>query len=437
VPVVPEVLFRGFGHWNLRHRSGTLGTSGTHGTLAPLALSHRCITIAVVITRVPSRVRDIELPPFDPLNIRAAELRAAGHHVISLGQALPFFGPPPSALAAAHQALDNREVHLYSTDPGILSLRTVLAERLRETLRTDASADDLIITAGANHAFTLALNTLVDPGDEVLLPAPFFTNHEMTVRALGATAVEVPVADCDTFSVRWSDLAPRVTNRTRAVVLCNPSNPTGAPLDPQEGGLIVSELARRGIMVLSDETYMHFVYSGSHWSCASVPAWRSNVVVIGTFSKSFGMMGWRVGFMLADASICAEAVKIQDAMIICAPVISQMAVEGAVRESWDYPASFHADLLARRQALIDGVRAIPRLRWTPTAGAFFGFVRVDGCTDSAALAGALLEQAHVVTIPGSAFGRSGEGHLRLSYGSASVEAVRTAMERMKTYFAHA
>jgi aspartate/methionine/tyrosine aminotransferase len=385
--------------------------------------------------RVPARIREIELPPFDPLNTRAAQLRADGHHVISLGQALPFFAPPPSALAAARAALDDPDVHRYSTDPGVVSLRTVLAERLNDTLDTNAGPDDLIITAGGNHAFTLALTTLVDPGDEVLLPAPLFTNHEMAVRTLGAIAVEVPVADRDTFTVRWSDLEPHLSTRTRAVVLCNPSNPTGAPLEAEEGERIVSELARRDIFVLSDETYMHFVYSGRHWSAAGVPAWRENVAVIGTFSKSFGMMGWRVGYMLADASICGEAVKIQDAMIICAPVISQMAVESAVRDSWDYPASFHAELLARRQVLIEGVRSIPRLHWSPTNAAFFGFVRVEGCTDSAALAASLLEEAHVVIIPGSAFGRSGEGHLRLSYGSASVEAVGEAMSRLQKYFA--
>jgi aminotransferase len=334
-------------------------------------------------------------------------------------------------LNAARAAVDTPEVNRYATDSGLPSLRSILADRLSETIGATISADDVVITAGGNHAFTLALTTLVDPGDEVLLPAPLFTNHDMAVRALGAVAVEVPIADRETFSIRWSDLEPRVTSRTRAVVLCNPSNPTGAPLDPGEGARIVSELARRAIRVLSDETYMQFVYAQPHWSCASVPGWRDNVVVFGTFSKSFGMMGWRVGFMLADAGVCAEAVKIQDAMIICAPVISQMAVEGAVRDSWDYPSSFHPDLLERRQALIDGVAAIPRLHWTPTAAAFFGFVRVEGCTDSAALSVELLEQAHVVTIPGSAFGRSGEGHLRLSYGSASVDAVREAMTRMR------
>jgi aminotransferase len=384
-------------------------------------------------SRVSARVRGIDMPPFDPLNTRAAELRDAGHRVISLGQALPFFAPPDPVLAAARAALDSPDVHAYSTDPGLPSLRTVLAARLAHTLGADAGPDDLIVTAGGNHAFTVALTTMVDVGDEVLLPAPYFTNHEMTVRALGAVAVEVPLADRDTFAVTWADIEPHVTARTKAVVLCNPSNPTGAPLEAGEGARIVAQLARRGIVVISDETYLHFVYGRPHWSAAAAPAWRENVVIVGTFSKSFGMMGWRVGFMLADAGICAQAVKVQDAMIICAPMLSQMAVEAAVRDSWGYPSSFHDDLLRRRAALIDGIAAIPRMHWTPVDGAFFGFVRVDGCDDSAALAAAILEHAHVVTIPGSAFGRSGEGHLRLSYGSASVEAVHEATGRVKDY----
>ena len=382
---------------------------------------------------VPSRVRGIELPPFDPLNLRARELRAAGHDVISLGQALPFYAPPPSALAAARAALQAPDVNVYSTDPGMPPLRTALAERLR-TCGIAASAEDIIITAGANHAFTLALMTMVDPGDEVVLPAPYFTNHHMAIAAHGAIPVEAAVRDRQTFSVRWSDIEPHLSSRTRAVVLCLPSNPTGAVLDPDEGRRIVGELARRDIVVLSDETYMQFVYGGDHWSAASAPDWRRNVVVVGTFSKSFGMMGWRVGFLVADAAVCAQAVKIQDAMIICAPVISQMAALGAVSDDWDYPTSFHAGLLERREALAEGVQMIPRLHWTPTGAGFFGFVRVDGCGDSTALAESVLEQAHVVTIPGAAFGRSGEGHLRLSYGAVPAAEVAEAMRRLSAYF---
>jgi aminotransferase len=385
------------------------------------------------VTRVRERIRAIALPPFDPLNARAAALRAAGHDVISLGQAVPYFPPPGAALAAARTALDGPEVNRYVTDPGLPALRQVLADRLGSLASGPLTAQDILVTAGANHAFTLILNTVVDAGDEVILHAPYFTNHHGAVVAAGATPVEAPVADADRFAVRWSDIEPHVTARTKAVVLCNPSNPTGAPVPSADGVAIVRELTRRGIVVISDETYMHFVYESAHWSAASVESWRDSVIVIGTFSKSFGMMGWRLGFVLADAAICAEAVKVQDAMIICAPAISQVAGEAAARENWSYAASFHDELRARRRILADGLDAIPRVRWVPTGGGLFAFARIDGCTDSTRLAHELLEQAHVVTIPGAAFGRSGEGYLRISYGYASQAELTEALRRVHSF----
>jgi aminotransferase len=383
--------------------------------------------------RIPSRVLDIELPPFDPLNVRAAELRARGHHVISLGQALPFFPPPPSALRAAEGALQGRDVHFYSTDPGRPQLRSLLAERLAE-YNISCGFDDLVITAGANHAFATVLMTLVNPGDEVILPAPYFTNHQMQVQASGAVAVEARLADQRTYCLTWDDIAPALTARTRAVVLCNPSNPTGAPVTAEHGTRIVRELARRGILVISDETYMQFVYDGAHWSAASAAGWRDNVVVIGTFSKSFAMMGWRVGFMLADRSVCEQATKIQDAMIICAPTISQMAVENAVRDDWSYATQFHAEFVRRRQLVAERIATIPTLSWSPTGGGFFAFARAEGWTDSTALANRLLDEAHVVTIPGAAFGASGEGCLRLSFGSVSGEDLVEGLNRIQYFF---
>lgn len=383
---------------------------------------------------VPGRVLDIELPPFDPLNLRAAQLRAAGHRVISLGQALPFFPPPPSALQAARAALDHPDVHRYSTDPGLPSLRAALAERLAHDAGTRIAPEDLVITAGANHAFTLALTTLVSPGDEVVLPSPYFTNHQMAICALGATPVEAPVADRETFAIRWADIEPHLTARTKAVVLCTPSNPTGATLDADEGTRILAGLARRGLVVISDETYSGFVYEGGGWSVAASPAWRRNAVVIGTFSKVFGMMGWRVGYLLADADVCEQAIKIQDAMIICAPVISQMAVEGAVRQHWHYSRVFHDDFRERRRIMREGITGIRTLTWTPARAGLFAFTRVAGCTDSAALSHDLLERAHVVTIPGSAFGSAGEGFVRLSYGYASRDDLREAMDRIRRFF---
>jgi aminotransferase len=383
--------------------------------------------------RIPSRVLDIELPPFDPLNVRAAALRAQGHRVISLGQALPFFSPPPSALRAAETALQSRDVNVYTTDPGRPKLRALLAERLAE-YGIVCDFENLVITAGANHAFATAVTTLVNPGDEVVLPAPYFTNHQMQVQASGAVAVEAPLADQRTYCLTWDDIAPALTPRTRAVVLCNPSNPTGAPVTAEHGARIVQELASRGIVVISDETYMQFVYDGRHWSAASVEGWRQNVVVIGTFSKSFAMMGWRVGFVLADREVCQQATKIQDAMIICAPTISQIAAEGAVRDDWSWATQFHPEFVRRRQLVAERLAAIPALSWSPTAGGFFAFARVKSCTDSTALANRLLDEAHVVTIPGAAFGRSGEGCLRLSFGSVSGEDLVEGLDRLARFF---
>jgi aminotransferase len=162
-----------------------------------------------------------------------------------------------------------------------------------------------------------------------------------------------------------------------------------------------------------------------------VPEWRETVAVVGTFSKSFGMMGWRLGFFLADAAVCEQAVKVQDAMIICAPVIAQILGEAAVTAAWDHALTFHPALCARRQVLKDALETMPRVRWEPQVGGLFAFVRVDGCEDSAALSNRLLEDGHVVTIPGIAFGQSGEGCLRLSYGYATPEEIGEAMARIR------
>jgi len=387
------------------------------------------------MTGLSSRVKGLVVPPFDVLNQKAAALRQSGAPVISLGQALPGFPPPPSALDAARRALTDPDTHRYSPDAGLLSLREALLNKLAADHHIDATPDSVIVTAGGNQAFMLAAMTVVDSGDEVVLAAPYFVNHEMALCAIGATPVEAPLDQATGFRARWRDIEPHVTSRTRAVVLCTPSNPTGAVIAADDLAVIVRELSSRGIVLICDETYLHFIFDGSHASAAAMPHWRETVIVVGTFSKSFAMTGWRVGYLIADPLICDEAIKLQDAMIICAPVVSQIAVEAAIREDWNYMESFRGELLRRRSTLSDGLAAIPGLTWTPTAGAVFAFVRVENCHDSRALADALLDRAHVVTIPGAAFGRSGEGFLRLSYGAASVEELTDACGRLRQFFA--
>jgi aminotransferase len=385
--------------------------------------------------QIPQRVRQISLPQFDIFNARAAVLRRAGHQVISLGQALPAFGPPSVVLDAVRAALASDETHIYSADAGLVTLREGLCERLR-AYDIHASSDDLIITAGGNHAFMLALATLVDAGDEVVLASPYFANHEMAVRAVGAVPVEAPVTEERGFQTRWADIEPHLTSRTRAVVVCTPGNPTGAVITRDDMREIVGCLQTRNLVLLSDEAYMRFVYDGAtHASAAACADWRRNVVVVGTFSKSFGMTGWRVGYLLADRECCDEALKIQDAMLICAPVVSQIAAEVAVRSAWDHPFSDLAERDRKRSCLEEGIRRIPQLHWTTTAGGFFALVRVDRCSDSTALALRLLDDAHVLCIPGAMFGRSAEGYLRLSYGAVSLEQLRAALDRLASWFA--
>jgi len=179
---------------------------------------------------------------------------------------------------------------------------------------------------------------------------------------------------------------------------------------------------------------LHFVFDGEHASAASSRAWTDNVSVVGTFSKSFAMTGWRVGYLLADSRVCEQAIKIQDAMIICAPVISQRAVDAAIREDWNYAFRFHDELRTRREVLRAGLAGIPGLHWEPTGGGFFAFVRFRHHLRSHQLAAAILDATHVVTIPGGAFGESGEGFLRLSYGAVGVNELKEACERLRGFF---
>jgi aspartate/methionine/tyrosine aminotransferase len=384
--------------------------------------------------RIPSRAAGIAPAQFDLLNARAAELRAQGRSVISLGQAVPGFGPPAAALQAFTAAVTDPAAHVYSADAGLPSLRRALCERLRAAHGIDAAEDEVIITAGGNQAFMLALLTLVDTGDEVLLPAPYFVNHHMAVTAAGAVPREAPLRESAGFAAEWEDIEPQLSSRTRAVVLCSPSNPTGAVVRERDLARIASGLSARGILLFSDETYARFVYDRSFCSLGALPAWRDLGVVVGTFSKSFGMTGWRVGYFLAGRDVCDTAIRIQDAMIICAPVPAQMGVEAAVRDAWDYPDRFLPALVQRRALLEAELRTVPGLRWTPTAGGFFAFVGVAGVSDSAALAGDILETQGVVTVPGSTFGRSGEGFLRLSYAAASADEIVSAAARLRAYF---
>lgn len=385
--------------------------------------------------KIPQRVRDIELPQFDILNDIAAKWRARGADVIALGQGLPGFDPPARAIEVLRRALDERASHVYSTDAGLIELRRALAASLAPLGAAVDPDNEVIITAGGNQAFHLALSTLVDPGDEVILSSPYFLNHEMSVRSVGAIPVEAPASAERLFQAEWDDLAPHVSPRTAAVVLVTPSNPTGAVIKPKALARIIEECAARDIVVFVDETYLRFVYDGSPFTVLSLDGWRDNVVVIGSFSKAFAITGWRCGYLIADARAIAEAMKIQDCMLICAPVPVQRAVAAVLEEEPAYAERWLPELRDRRDFLVDTLSSTPGASAVKPTGGFFVMVRLDGMDDSRRVALDLIERQQVVTVPGAYFGRAGEGYLRVSYGAAPRQRLEAACDRLAEFLA--
>jgi aspartate/methionine/tyrosine aminotransferase len=367
--------------------------------------------------KIPKRVRDIELPQFDLLNEVAARWREKGADVITLGQGLPGFDPPRVAVDALRAAVDDGASHIYSADAGVPELRGALTRSLRPLGATVDPDAEVIITAGGNQALQLALTTLIDPGDEVVLASPFFLNHEMAIRSVGGVPIEAAVPATRGFVPDWDDLLPHLSAHTRAVLLVSPSNPTGAII-PRES---------------LDETYLRFAYDTEPVTALALPRWRDNVVVIGSFSKQFAITGWRCGYLAASEEVIAQALKIQDVMVICAPVPVQRAVAAILDAEPDYARRWLPELRARRDTLVDALASVPGVTPIKPSGAFFVMARFDGMHDSRRAAMELIEQQHVVTIPGAFFGTAAEGYLRISYGAAAQDRLREAVGRIALF----
>lgn len=385
---------------------------------------------------IPERIRSIAPAFMDELGARVAALRNEGADVINLGQGVPGFPPVATAMEAARQALAEPSTHVYSADAGLLPLRQALSEWLADRNGLVADPDtEMVITAGGNQAFFLALLTLLAPRNKVLLPSPFYFNHEMSLRIVGAVPIEVPLREETGFQLTLDDLEPYLKMQPRAVVVVSPNNPTGTVYHPEELERIAGMAEARGIAIIFDETYQAFLYDGAqHLSPGSIPEARSHVITVRSFSKTFSLAGWRLGYLIAEPDFVQQAIKVQDSMLVCAPVISQRVALGALKTPLEGLTRRRNVLSERRQLVAQSLAEIPRLHWHPTKGAYYAFVRVEGCTDSAALAWDLLERAHLAVVPGSIFGRNGEGFLRLSYGSVARSDLEEACGRLARYF---
>ncbi|MEO8011686.1 MAG: pyridoxal phosphate-dependent aminotransferase, partial [Dokdonella sp.] len=345
----------------------------------------------------PTRAAQLAEPWIDTLNSRAEALRRDGVSVISLGQAVPGFAPPRSAMGAVVRSMESAQAHPYTADAGIRELRDATAAWLGAVASGVVDpADGLLIAAGANQAFAVAALTAFGAGDDVLLASPYFFNHEMMVRAAGARPVEVPMSPDAGFRVDVDAILRAVTSRTRAVVLVTPANPTGAVATRAEVQTLAAALSTDDIFLIIDETYLLFSYETPPWSATALLS-HANVLVIGSFSKAFAIPGWRLGYLAADARFISEALRVQDAMIICPPALAQYGMLAALTEEPRYPLEFLPELRQRRDALHRFIENAGG-EWVVTGGGFFALARFPRSDDSFMAASRVLEEAHVVAV---------------------------------------
>lgn len=377
------------------------------------------------------RTRGIERPPIAAVNRLAATLAADGADLINLGQAVLGMAPPPGAEAAVRALLDSGEAHGYSPDPGLPEALDAVAGFLREIKGIeDATPARLMLTCGCNQAFADALLAVTEPGDEVVFLGPFYFDHVFTIRLAGCVPVEVPmVTDGDQWAVDPDRVIAALTPRTRALVLVSPANPTGNVIPGSVLRQLASACDARGIWLLSDETYDLLTFPpATHVTAAGL---LERAVVLGSFSKTLGLAGWRVGYLLGPEALMEEAIKVQDALVVCAPVPSQHALMGALPEAPAFVERARAELVRRRDALLAGLARCPLFEPTVPDGATFVMARLTEARDDVAFSEMLLRRAGLVTVPGSAFGSRGAGWVRISYGNQPVERLAEAGDRLE------
>ena len=350
---------------------------------------------------------------------------------ISLGQGIVSYGPPPEVMDAVRSFGATLADHRYGPVEGLPELVSTLEAKLaRENGITVRPDSRLLVTAGGNQAFVNAILAVTDPGDEVILPAPYYFNHEMAIVIAGAVPVGVPT-DRE-YQLDVDAIAAAITPRTRAIVTVSPNNPTGA-VYPEAALRAVNTLCReRGLFHIHDEAYEYFTYAPArHFSPGSLPGAAGHTVSLYSLSKAYGMASWRIGYMVAP-EVLAEAIhKIQDTLLICPPAASQRAALAALAVGAAYPRRYLSQLDGMRHTIYEALHdpAVP-CDVPAVAGAFYYLIRVHSSLDSMTLVERLIREHKVATIPGSAFAASAPCSIRISYGALEPQAVAEGVGRL-------
>ncbi|MBI4250702.1 pyridoxal phosphate-dependent aminotransferase [Candidatus Uhrbacteria bacterium] len=368
-------------------------------------------------------VQNIVISPIKEMSILADQLEdEIGHgKIISFGQGIPYFDTPSYIKDAIRTALGEIDTAKYTLEPGLTELRALLARHLESLhgITRIEEKKEIMVTAGCQEAVACALRSIIDQGDEVLLPSPCFASHIEQVIQFGGTPVFVPLAEQNKWSLDVEACAQLVTPKTKAILFSNPSNPTGAVFGHAELRALADLAKEKNLIIITDETYDFLTYDGMpHSSPASFADVSDRVILCGSFSKKYAMTGYRVGYAYADEGIIDHMLKVHDALTICAPAISQKAAIAALAGPRDSIQEFREKLAANREAMCGELDNLSdAFSYQKPNGAYYILAKIihPALRDSFQTALRILNEAHVVVIPGAAFGPQGEGHLRFSF----------------------
>ena len=378
-----------------------------------------------------ARMAAVDLPIIPTI----ADLVRANPGTISLGQGVVNYGPPVDVAAALRPLREQPALQKYQAVSGLQELVDALRQKLRDENRIAGQDDtELMVSAGSNMAFLQAVLAVSDPGDEFILPSPYYFNQQMALKMAGCVPVLVPTDK--SWQLDLAALATAITPRTRAIVTVSPNNPSGAVYSRDSLAAVNALCKARGIYHFSDEAYEYFCYGGArHYSAASLPDAAGHTLSFYSFSKGYGMASWRVGYVLFPAHLAEAMNKVQDTNLICAPLVSQLVALAATRAGRSAIRA-HLDSLAQVRLLVhERLRALgPLVDFVPTEGAFYVLLKLPPVTDPLAFNQAMIEGFQVATIPGFAFGLDPHqgNYQRLSFGALDQSVVAQGLDRFVT-----
>jgi len=365
---------------------------------------------------------------FEVLN-KARALERQGKSIIHLEIGEPDFDTPANVIEAAVDALHNGWTH-YGPSAGLPELRQTIAEYVSRTRSVKVSPEEVVVVPGGKPIIFFTMLALIDEGDEVIYPNPGFPIYESMIHYVGGRAVPVQLHEDRDFSLDVNELARLITDRTKLIILNSPQNPTGGVMERKDVEQLAKVIGDRNILVLSDEIYSRLLFEGEHFSIMSVPGMQERTILLDGFSKTYAMTGWRMGYGVMRADLAAHITRLMTNSNSCTASFTQMAGIEALRGDQTSVDRMCAEFKNRRDVVVAGLNRIKGFSCRKPKGAFYVFPNITKTGwKSKPLADALLEQAGVAALSGTAFGEFGEGYLRFSVAN-SLENLQRALDRI-------